>query len=188
MVILVEPNKTLVDEINENYSNIQNVHIYNNAIYYNNDETVELYIPAKNGIMGTEADNGITYGHPHFSLLPMNDWGNKDDMVKIIAKTITFDEICKKHNITDIEYLQIDTEGFDAEIIKMIDLSKYQIKNIRFENWEFDSECFTSHNKDLSNELGINGVNNALNKLKKHNYSFFKITDNDGHDILATLC
>ena len=53
MVILIEPVSYLIDQIKVNYSTIGNVHIYNNAIYYNNDETVELYIPAKNGIMGT---------------------------------------------------------------------------------------------------------------------------------------
>jgi len=188
IVILVEPNKTLINEITKNYCDIQNVNIYNHAIYYNNHETVELCIPAKNGIMGTTADNGITYGHVHFSLLPMNDWGKKDDMVKITAKTITFDEICKKHNITEIDYLQIDTEGFDTEIIKMIDLSKYKINQIRFEKWGFDIKCFTDHHKELANELGINGVNIALDKLRKHNYKISEISDEDGNDILATLC
>ena len=188
LVILVEPNETLINEIIKNYCNIQNVYIYNNAIYYNNDETVELYIPAKNGIMGTTADNGITYGNPHFSLVPMNDWGKKDDMVKITAKTKTFDEICKKHNITVIEYLQIDTEGFDAEIIKMIDLSKYKINQIRFEKWDFDIKCFTDYHNELANELGKNGMNIALDKLRKHNYIISEISDQDGDDILASLC
>ena len=47
MVILVEPNINLISEIKRNYSDIQNVHIFNNAIYYNNDELIELFIPAK---------------------------------------------------------------------------------------------------------------------------------------------
>jgi FkbM family methyltransferase len=187
MVILVEPNLNLISEIKGNYSDIQNVHIFNNAIYYSNDELIELYIPAKKGVLGTRADNNIIYSDVHFSLVPMNDWGNKDDMVKITTKSITFDEICKIHNITNIEYLQIDTEGFDSEIIKMIDLSKYTIKNIRFEKWGFKPECFTEHNKDLSNDLGLNGMNNAINKLKNHKYIINEIRDNDGDDIIATL-
>ena len=136
-VILVEPNKNLINEIRKNYSDIKNVFIYNNAVYYNNDEVVELCIPAKNGIMGTRADNSYIYSDAHFSLVPMNDWGNKNDMAKITSNSITFDKICSNHNITNIEYLQIDTEGFDSEIIKMIDLSKYKIKKIRFETWGF---------------------------------------------------
>jgi FkbM family methyltransferase len=187
MVILVEPNQLLISEIKENYKDIKNVHIYNNAIYYNNNETIELYIPAKNGIIGTKADNNIVYNHGHFSLLPMNDWGSKDDMVKIKAISITFDEICKNLNITTIDYLQIDTEGFDSEIIKMLDFTKFIIKQIRFEVWGFDTSCFTVYNKELSNELGINGMNAAINKLTENNYIMNGINDEDGNDIIARL-
>jgi FkbM family methyltransferase len=187
MVILVEPNEFLIDDIKKNYSNIKNVYIYNNAIYYDDDQIIELYIPAKNGIMGTRADNGITYDDGHFTLLPMNDWGSKNDMVKISSTGITFDKICSIHGITNIDYLQIDTEGFDSEIIKMIDLSKYKINKIRFEKWGFKPECFTDYNKDKANELGINGMNNAINKLKEHNYIINDIHDKDGNDIIAIL-
>lgn len=186
-IILVEPNENLIHEIKQNYSEIQNVYIYNNAIYYNNDEMLELYIPAKNGIMGTRADNNITYADAHFSLLPMNDWGSKNDMVKIQTKSITFDKICSIHGITNIEYLQIDTEGFDTEIIKMIDLSKYKINRIRFEKWGFKTECFTEYHKEKANELGANGMITAINKLRQYNYEINDIHDDDGNDIIATL-
>jgi len=186
-IILVEPNKFLIDEIKKNYNNIKNVYIYNNAIYYNDDEIVELYIPAKNGIIGSRADNGIVYGHVHFSLLPMNDWGNKTDMIKIKSESITFDKICSIHNISNIEYLQIDTEGFDSEIIKMIDLSKYKINKIRFEKWGFDRECFTKYHDQKASELGKNGMNNAINKLEQNNYIISDVIDIDGNDIIATL-
>jgi FkbM family methyltransferase len=182
MVILVEPNKLLIDEIKQNYHNI-----YNNAIYYNDDEVIELYIAAKNGIIGTRADNGIIYDSGHFTLLPMNDWGNKNDMVKITSTGITFDKICSSHGITNIDYLQIDTEGFDSEIIKMIDLSKYKINRIRFEKWGFKTECFTDYHKQKAHELGINGMNTAINKLKEYNYVLNDINDKDGNDIIATL-
>jgi hypothetical protein len=137
--------------------------------------------------MGTMADNGIIYNNGHFSLLPMNDWGNKNDMVKITSKGITFDKICSIHGITNIDYLQIDTEGFDSEIIKMIDLSKYKINRIRFEKWSFNPENFTNHNEENAHELGINGMNNAINKLHQYNYTINDISDEDGNDILATL-
>lgn len=187
VVILVEPNEKLIDEIKKNYSTIENVYIYNNAVYYNDDEIIELYIPAKNGVVGSRADNGIVYADVHFSLVPMNDWGNKNDMVKITTKSITFDKICNNHNITNIDYLQIDTEGFDTEIIKMIDLSKYKIYNIRFEKWGFKTECFTDYHKEKAYELGKNGMDNAINKLKEHHYTINDISDSDGDDIIATL-
>lgn len=137
--------------------------------------------------MGSKADNNIIYGHSHFSLVPMNDWGNKNDMVKISTKSITFDKICNNHNITNIDYLQIDTEGFDSEIIKMINLSKYKIDTIRFEKWQFENDKFTIHNPENADDLGINGINTAINKLKQNNYSISNIKDEDGDDIIATL-
>jgi len=183
-IILVEPNNDLINKIKKNYSNMNNVYIYNNAIYYTDDEDIQLYIPAKNGVMGTVAENGLIYSDSHFSLVPMNDWGNKNDMAKITTKSITFDTICSNHGITNIDYLQIDTEGFDSEIIKMIDFSKYKINTIRFEKWPFKSVFFTDHNKQLSHELGESGLFNAINKLKDNNYI---INDSDGNDIIAIL-
>ena len=117
----------------------------------------------------------------------MNDWGNKNDMIKITTKSITFDKICSIHGITNIDYLQIDTEGFDSEIIKMIDLSKYKINRIRFEKWPFKPENFTNYHKEKADELGINGMNDAINKLSKYNYTIQDISDEDGYDIIATL-
>lgn len=190
LVILVEPNINLINEIKKNYAPIEEftkVIIYNNAIYYENDQIVDLVIPSKNGIYGMKADNGITYQDVHFSLIPMNDWGKKEDMVSIQAKTITFDQICKNHDITNIEYLQIDTEGFDTEIIKMIDFSKFKINTVRFEKWGFKTECFTKFHSQKANELGENGMKNAINKLIENNYKIYEISDHDGNDIIAIL-
>jgi len=117
----------------------------------------------------------------------MNDWGNKDDMVKIKSKSITFDKICNIHNITNIDYLQIDTEGFDSEIIKMIDLSKLKINTIRFEKWGFKSDCFTRYHEEKANELGENGMKLCIDKLIKYNYKVTRIIDKMGNDYIAKL-
>jgi FkbM family methyltransferase len=186
LIVLVEANKIHLESINKHYSSLNNVRVFNNAIYYENDKDVELYIPAKDGVYGKKGENGITYLHGNFSLLPLNDWGEKKNMMKIIAKTITFDTICQKLNITDIEYLQIDTEGFDSEIIKMMDLNKYNIKNIRYEKWPFSEDKFTRYNDDKKKELGINGMRLVEEKLKKNGYTLKDIHDDDGFDIIAT--
>jgi FkbM family methyltransferase len=170
IVVLVEPNASLVDSIKKNYSGVKGVHIYTNAIFYESGKQVELVIPAKMGMYGSRAENGITYSDVHYSLVPMNDWGNHDNMVKLKAETITFDNICEQNGISEIEYLQIDTEGFDSEIIQMIDLTKYKIKKIVFEKWNFSSECFTKHQKDKSDVLGENGMKLAIEKLQKNGY------------------
>ena len=185
MIVLVEPNTKLIKDIVNNYKDISNTHIFNNAIHYEDNKEVELYLPAIDGVYGNKAENGHTYSHGEFSLLPMNDWGDKKNMIKLIAKTITFDTICQKLNITDIEYLQIDTEGFDSEIIKMLDLNKYNIKNIRYEKWNFPEDSFTKYHNENKDKLGINGMKFVEEKLKKNGYTLTDIHDRSGNDIIA---
>jgi len=60
-------------------------------------------------------------------------------MVKITANSIRFDTLCSILNISEIDYLQIDTEGFDSEIIDMIDFNTYTIHQLRYEAWGFDT-------------------------------------------------
>jgi len=129
-VILVEPNYSLFDIITEHYKDIPNVYIENKAIYYNSNSEISLYIPKTNA--NNIAANGCGYCDAHYSLVPMNDWG--DALQEIKTDSITFDDLCIKYNIrSKIDYLQIDTEGFDTEILKMIDFNKYDIRMIRYE-------------------------------------------------------
>ena len=46
---------------------------------------------------------------------------------------MTFESLLKKHNVDVFDFLQIDTEGFDYEIIKMVDFEKYKPKMINYE-------------------------------------------------------
>ena len=65
MIVLVEPNKNHIESIKNNYSYLDNVNIFSNAIYYEDDKDIELYIPAMDCIFGTPGENGITYSDTH---------------------------------------------------------------------------------------------------------------------------
>jgi FkbM family methyltransferase len=174
LVILVEPNAELEPIIRKNYEGIDNVFIFSKAIYYEDSSDICLYIP-----------DGRGYENAHFSLLPMNDWGVKEKMIKLKTEGIKFDTLCRVFGLKEIDYLQIDTEGFDTEIIKMIDFEKINIKQIRFEQWNFDTGAFTLHHSDKANQLGKNGMIDAVKKLHEAGYMLRHICDEDGNDILA---
>lgn len=185
LVILVEPNAELEPVIRKNYEGVPNVFIFSKAIYYEDDSELTLYIPAKKGVFGSRADNGLVYENIHFSLVPMNDWGSKEDMVKLKTQSIKFDSLCRIFGLKHIDYLQMDTEGFDSEIIKMIDLSKIDIKQIRYEQWNFDPEVFTKYHNDKAAHLGKNGMREAEMKLNSAGYTLKIVHDEDGNDIIA---
>lgn len=174
-LILVEPNKSLNEDIYRNYYGVDNVFLENVAITEIDKGIVNLVIPkdTNNGV----SVNGVHYDHQKFSLLPMTDWG--DDFISIESNSMTFNELCNKHNITDIHYLQIDTEGYDTEIIKSIDFNKINIDIIKYEIWTFDESAFSKHEK--SNEYGLNGFNYVNDLLISLGYTLTRLP----HDILA---
>jgi FkbM family methyltransferase len=193
LIILVEPNGQLYNSIKEQYRGIENesnVIIVNKCIYEKNDEEVSLFIPAKDGVYGNpgvqpeRALGNYTYNNKHFSLIPMNDWGQKNNMVEIKSKTITFNTLCDQYNITHINYLQIDTEGYDSQIITSIDFNKINIDIIRYEKWPFDENCFSKYHNENKHLYGINGMKNVETLLNTRNYKLYDIHDCDGDDII----
>jgi len=193
-VLLIEPNESLIDTIRYNYKEISefiDVKIINKCIYHTDNTEVSLFIPAKDGIYGNPGvqperiQGNYTYNNKHFSLIPMNDWGEKKDMIEIKSKTITFNTLCKTYNISKIDYLQIDTEGYDSEIISNIDFKSVNIKILRYEKWPFDEKCFSKYHSENKNLYGLNGMKNVENILRLNNYKIHDIADEDGDDIIA---
>jgi len=56
---------------------------------------------------------------------------------------ITFDQYCNWFDIKYIHYLQIDTEGCDERILNTIDLDKYRVKELKFENHYISDNFYT---------------------------------------------
>lgn len=158
--ILIEPNEDLIDIIKTNYEGIK-VDIENVAII-ENPGPVTLYHPDREG-----------YYHGCFSLLPMNDW---EDLVEIHAEGVTINSIFEKYGIGKIDFLCVDTEGYDAIILKTIDFKKNPIDLIVFENWHFPPEAFSRYNRNWKT-LGSIADEEICGILEMHGYKLF--TDKD---------
>lgn len=137
-VILVEPNPVMLPLIQHNYQTMRGVSIESVAITEVNKGMVQLVHPRQ-----LKRRHEFSDYNPCFSLLPMDEWG--DDLKRVDVPSMTFMELCEKHKISDIHFLQIDTEGYDVEIIKSIDFSKIQIDIIVYENWDFPEKRFSRH-------------------------------------------
>ena len=75
---------------------------------------------------------------------------------EIQVNTITFSELTK--NVKKIDFLQIDCEGYDWEILKMVDFDKFSPSIINFEN-----NHLSTQDRQASEEL-----------LTSKGYKFFK--------------
>tara|TARA_R100000278_G_scaffold94497_1_gene72152 strand:- start:11 stop:604 length:594 start_codon:yes stop_codon:yes gene_type:complete len=64
----------------------------------------------------------------------LNDKGKPVHTDKIEIQTITWNTLVETFNIKEVDYLKIDTEGHDWEILKSIDLNKIKPKIIKVEH------------------------------------------------------
>jgi FkbM family methyltransferase len=167
-VILVEPNKELNVELIKNYMGIPNVIIENVAITEKDKGVVELVHPKNVYNKIGKRISKWNYVSLHYSLVPMDDWGS--DFDKISAPSMSFTTLCRKHGISDIHYLQVDTEGYDAEIIKSIDFKQIKIDVIKYEDWSFPESAFKRHGAKAK-LYGINGMQFVSHMLLNLGYT-----------------
>ena len=175
-IVLVEPNKALNSFVYKNYEGVENVILENVAITERDGDEVELVHPI--GITDGMKESGAVYTTEHFSLLPLDDWGS--DLVRISTRTMTFNTLCKKHGIDHVHYLQIDTEGYDSEIIKSIDFDKIKIDIIKYEDWSFPEDCFSRYGEDRK-KYGVNGMRDVKALLESRGYAL----TTEARDIIA---
>ncbi|MEN8247338.1 MAG: FkbM family methyltransferase [Bacteroidota bacterium] len=78
-------------------------------------------------------DSGHVAGHAQKSgiELPQN---RQDYITEEAIETITPESLLKKHNISNVDLLAIDTEGYDFEVIKMFNVPKLKPRVIVYEN------------------------------------------------------
>lgn len=170
LTILVEPNASLITSIQKSYEGVANVFIENVAITKSEQGKVVLSrpnIPPRRG-----------FSDAHYTLVPMDTWGN--DLLRIEADSMTFMQLCEKHDLKHIFYLGIDTEGYDSEIINSIDFKSVSIDIIKYEIWPFDSSYFLKYGEDAK-FYGLEAMENTEKLLIMEGYSCMS----DGIDITA---
>lgn len=124
--LLIEPQIEMLKKCRNKYKNIQNLIFYNAAIYHENKK-IKLY----------KIENEIDYSHTGWaSVLPDrfdNTVYDKNVLYEIV-QGIPLDLVLKRFKIKKIDLLQIDTEGYDYDILKLFNFYMYRPKLIQMEH------------------------------------------------------
>ena len=126
--INIEPIKEVYDKLVINRPNNTNI---NCAICNYDGETEFIYNKGY-----TEMISGIkeTYDPRHLQRLNYETENTKSTTEFIVVNTNKLETICDNNNITHINYLSIDVEGGEFEVIKSINFNKVFIDIIGFES------------------------------------------------------
>ena len=146
--VLVEPMPNLYEELSSTYHNISGIALDNCAIA-KEDGVATMYrvvqdeaLPEYVRLLASFDINVILKQKP---LIP-----NIEQFIETVeVPSMTMSSLLKKHGIQDINLLQIDAEGFDYEILKMVfnagfspDIINFEYVHISPENLVECSEMF----------------------------------------------
>lgn len=133
--IMVEPVPYLYDRLVENYKDRDNL-IFKNVAVAETEDVMKFYYLKDDEYDKKNMSDGW-HGLGSFKKDVIYKFRGKlkhfDTAITTMdVQTITFDSLVSENK--NIDLLHIDTEGYDFEIIKSIDLQEYNISVILFEN------------------------------------------------------
>ena len=128
--IVVEPLKDLFDRLAANYQDYPSVTPVNVALHPTKNEE-KIYRVGKDYLSNYPAWAAGIASMDKFHLLRHNIKEEHINCETVHCKSLM--SLLTEYKFLSADVLQIDTEGFDAEVIKMIDFSRFRPAMIKFE-------------------------------------------------------
>lgn len=161
--IFVEPQPRLFKQLVANYPNEPQL-IFENVALGDQDGTAIFYAFKQTPGLPLEATMLASFDRYR---VENNGPGYRGEIEEIKVPTCTAGSLLKKHGVTAIDYLQVDTEGFDYEVVRMFLATGIKPALIHYEHGCLDAETLCK----------------GLSLLQTHGYRVLTI----GVDTLAYL-
>ena len=172
-IILIEPVPYLFNTLKENYSSKvkKNTIQFLNIAISNKDESLTLYVPSS-------TNDFSKFPYWASQLASTNKDHISTHIPNLLVDTITvpcftLNTLIEKMGIQHIDYLMVDTEGHDYDILMDLDLSKIKPKKIRFENKHMDG-------------IFVKGIKYFLLMSHFNNHGYTVVSE-DGEDTVIRL-
>lgn len=162
--ILIEPVKYLFEQLKANYGHVDRFIFENVAISEDHGERPIYYV---DGDARHHFDESLPYWYEQLGsfnrshLLNYLNGGLEPFIVEETVETMPLSDLCKKHNIKQVHFLHIDTEGHDFVVLQTMDFDAFRPSMIVFEHEHLnDSDCssayelLTSYGYELSKAMG----------------------------------
>jgi FkbM family methyltransferase len=149
LAILIEPIPFIIDDLKNQYKDLDNVSIESIAI---NDDPNSTHLT----LYYIENSNYEVSSFNKEHVIEHKPEDETNEIKSLDIPCMTFNDIMEKYSVIDLDYLFIDTEGLDTYIINSIDFSKYNIQNIIFETIHADGPFTTGKNAEKTKEYLIN--------------------------------
>lgn len=141
-VVLIEPIKEYFDQLRANYGNSPSIQFENIAIAAT-DGTLEMYRlavdPVKHGYpewlsqMSSLSKERMEEVWDRYEKFPEYKKFYLENRTVEVVRSMPLRQLLKKHDIKELDLLQIDAEGYDFEILKTLDFAAVKPRFINYE-------------------------------------------------------
>lgn len=166
--IVIEPMTEMFKRLVLNYSDHPNVTPLNVALHPTKTEAVIFHVANEKLHRYPDWVAGIaSMRRKHLE----DNHVNQNDIVAEIVPCLPLMKIVEDYRLEEADLLQIDTEGFDAEIIRMIDFRHFRPKIIKYEHGNLDRDDEIAIAGLLSRNgytVHVDGPMDTVALLRKH--------------------
>ena len=154
--VLLEPMPENFASLQNAYAGSEHVQLMNAAVGYETGQMAMYHVRDEGRWKGSPASKQwASFDRSHLTKHGVKD--SEIDETKV--EVVTLDDVCKRNNFAELDILQIDTEGFDAEIVRMALKSSYEPTFIYFEYIHIIKDM-----KSLLADLGAHGYKFTYDK------------------------
>jgi FkbM family methyltransferase len=153
VIILVEPFSIHKKSIIKSYSGISNVILEEIAIMPTPVESTTIYYHDQDGPIGDPRRSyEVTSVDPNH--LEKHGY-SKSQLKSFNVRCKTLSQLFDTYSIKKIDYLFLDIEGIDFEVLQSIDFTTYDIRNLQIECIHLDQEKLISFMKERGYYIGV---------------------------------
>ena len=140
--LMVEPVPYVFERLRRNYAGVDRVTLENAAIADRDGALPFFYLaeaPEGEVVPNWYTEIGsfsrdLVLGHGHLI-------GNIEDrLVETSVPCLTFESLCRKHGVEQLDLMLIDTEGYDAQILRSVDLAARHPRLLVYEHYHLSPE------------------------------------------------
>lgn len=154
--IAIEPIEEYFVELKKNYNRFERIQVINKAVFETKDTHVIYKVKRASFSEYPDWVKGIaSFNKSHITKF---EFIREEDIIEEYVEGDRLDTIIEKAGLQAIDYLQIDTEGYDYKVLSMFDFQKFHPSMIKVEY------------------VNLNHMEKQMTKdiLKKHGYNVYR--------------
>jgi len=119
----------------ENYAGSCDHLIFENVAISPDENTLKMYrVPGQQVLPGQNMQDALTVTSANPSVVARQSGVSEDALESFDVPVLRLDSLITKHGFEEFDLLQVDCEGFDGEVIRSLDLSRFRPGLIQFEH------------------------------------------------------